>query len=48
MYGYYDRAASMKHKIVYRDGTYDIVSGLEPSHIKNLLRTKIVKDVIEC
>lgn len=36
----------MKYKIIYTDGTYHIVEGISPYHVKNLLATNIVADVV--
>ena len=38
---------SMKHKIIFTDGTHTIVTGLSKYHIKNLKETNIVSNVVK-
>lgn len=35
----------MKHKIFWSDGTTEIISGLDNTHVKNLLETNAVKKI---
>ncbi len=37
----------MKHKIFWRDGTTEIITGLSNDNVKNLRETNIVKKIVK-